>query len=43
MHFLDEALSQDVAHIDDIPFMGNAQVVLGILFSYVIRQPFYLT
>jgi hypothetical protein len=23
MHFLDEVLFQDVAHIDDFPFMGN--------------------
>jgi hypothetical protein len=43
MHFLDEALFQDVAHIDDILVLGNTQVVLGILFSCVIRQPFYLT
>ncbi len=24
MHFLDEVLSQDVTHIDDLPFLGNA-------------------
>ncbi len=43
MHLLDEVLSQDVAHIDDLPFIGDAHVVLGILSSYVIRQPSYLT
>jgi len=31
MHFLDEILSQNVAHIDDIPFLRNIQNVLGIL------------
>jgi hypothetical protein len=31
MHFLDEALSQDVVHIDDLPFLGDIQVTLGIL------------
>jgi hypothetical protein len=36
-HFLDEALSQDMAHIDDLPFLGDAQVVLGILSSCVVR------
>ncbi len=40
-HFLDEALSQDVAHIDDFPFLGDTQVVLGILSSWVTCQPFY--
>jgi hypothetical protein len=23
MHFLDEVLSQDVAHINDLPLLGN--------------------
>jgi hypothetical protein len=32
-HFLDEALSQDMAHINDFPLLGNAQITLGILFS----------
>jgi hypothetical protein len=32
MHFLDEVLSQNVAHINDIPLMGNTQVALGICF-----------
>jgi hypothetical protein len=32
-----------MAHIDDLPFLVNAQVVLGILFSCVIHQPFYFT
>jgi hypothetical protein len=30
-----------VAHIDDLPFFGNTQVALGILFSCVIHQPSY--
>jgi hypothetical protein len=30
-------------HIDDLFFLGNAQVALGILSSCVARQPFYLT
>jgi hypothetical protein len=36
-HFLDKALFQDVAHIDDFPFLEDAQVILGILFSCVVR------
>jgi hypothetical protein len=24
MHFLDEALCEDMAHINDFPFLGNA-------------------
>jgi hypothetical protein len=43
MHFLDEALFQNIAHIDDILFLGDAQPALGILSSYVIRQPSYFT
>jgi hypothetical protein len=35
-HFWDEALFQDVVHIDDLPFLKNAKVALGILFSCVI-------
>ncbi len=35
--FLDEILSQDVAHINDLLLLGNAQVALGILFSCVAR------
>jgi len=42
-HFLDEVLSQDMAHIYDIPFLGNTQVVLGILSSCVTYQPSYFT
>ncbi len=34
-HFLDEVLSQDVVHIDDLPFLGNIQVILDILSSCV--------
>jgi hypothetical protein len=30
-----------MVHIDDLPFLGNAQVALGILSSFVICQPFY--
>jgi hypothetical protein len=43
MHFLDEALSQDVVHIDDLPFLGNIQNVLGVLSSCVVHGPSYLT
>jgi hypothetical protein len=32
-----------MAHINDLPLLGNVQVVLGILSSYVIRQPSYFT
>jgi len=35
MHFLDEVLFEDVAHIDDLPFLGDAQVGLGIFSSCV--------
>jgi hypothetical protein len=42
-HFLDEALFQDVAHIDDLPSLGDAHVALGILSSCVARRPFYFT
>ncbi len=35
MHFLDEVLSQDMAHIDDLPFLGNVLVALGILFTCI--------
>jgi hypothetical protein len=37
MHSLDEFLFQNMAHINDIPFLGNAQVVLGSLSSCVIH------
>ncbi len=40
-HFLDEELFQDVVHINDLPFLGNTQVVLGILSSRVVHQPSY--
>jgi len=36
-HFLDEVLFQDMAHIDDLPLLENAQVVLGILSSCVVH------
>ncbi len=42
-HLLYEVLSQDVAHINDLLLMGDAQVALGILSSCVARQPSYLT
>jgi len=42
-HFLDEFLSQNVAHIDDILLLGNAQVVLNILSLCVVHRPSYLT
>ncbi len=43
MHFLDEVLSQDVAHIDDLSLLEDAQVVLGILSSCITHRPSYLT
>jgi hypothetical protein len=43
MHFLDEALSQNVVHIDNLPFLGNIQNVLGDLSSCVVHGPSYLT
>jgi hypothetical protein len=35
MHFLDGALSQDVAHINDPPFLKDTHVVLDILSSCI--------
>jgi hypothetical protein len=32
-----------VVHIDDLPFLRNAHIVLGILFSCVAHRPFYFT
>jgi hypothetical protein len=43
MHLLNEALSQDVVHVDDLPLLGDAHVALGIMFSCVTHQPSYLT
>jgi hypothetical protein len=42
-HFLDETLLQNMAHIDDLPFLGDAHISLGILSSFVAHQPSYLT
>jgi len=42
-HFLNEALSQNMAHIDDLPLLGDAQVVLGISSSCVVCRPSYFT
>jgi hypothetical protein len=42
-HFLDEALFQNMAHIDDCLLLGKTQVALGILFSCVNHQPSYFT
>jgi hypothetical protein len=42
-HFLDEALFQDVMHVDNLPLLGNAHIVLGILFSCVVCRPSYFT
>jgi hypothetical protein len=39
MHFLDETSFQDVAHIDDLFFLRDTQISLGILSSCVTRQP----
>ncbi len=41
--FLDEVLSQDVVHINDLLLLGNAQVALCILSSCVDCRLFYLT
>ncbi len=41
IHFLNEALSQNMAHIDDLLLIRDAQVVLGILASCVTCQPSY--
>jgi hypothetical protein len=37
MHFLDEVLSHDVAHIENFPLLGDVYVTLGILSSCVAR------
>jgi len=42
-HFLDEVLSQDVVHIDEINLLGNTQVTLGIWSSCVAHQPSYFS
>jgi hypothetical protein len=36
MRFL-EVLSQNAAHIDDLPFLGNTHIALGILSSCVVH------
>jgi hypothetical protein len=43
MHFWDEVLSQDMAHINNLPLLGYAQVALGIFSSCVTCSTFYLT
>jgi hypothetical protein len=35
-HFLDETLSQDIAHINDLPLLGDVKVALVILSSCVV-------
>jgi hypothetical protein len=42
-HLLDEVFSQDMVHINDLPFLRDAQVALGILSSYVACRPSYFT
>jgi hypothetical protein len=42
-HFLDEALFQDVVHIDDLLLLGDTHIALGILTSCVTHKPLYLT
>jgi len=42
-HFFNEVLSQEVAHIDDLPLFENTQVALGILSLCVIHEPSYFT
>jgi hypothetical protein len=34
-HLLDEVLSQDMVHVDDLPLLGDTHVALGIFFSCV--------
>ncbi len=41
LHFLDEVLFQDVAHINDLPVLGHTHVALGIMSSCVACRPFY--
>jgi hypothetical protein len=36
MPFWDEALFQDMAHVDDLPLLGDTHVALGIFCSCVI-------
>jgi hypothetical protein len=43
IHFLDEVLFQNMTHINDFLFLGDAHVALGILFSCVVHKPPYLT
>jgi hypothetical protein len=40
---MDEALFQNVAHINDLFFLKDAHVTLGILSLCVTCQPFYFT
>jgi hypothetical protein len=42
-HFWDEVLSQDMAHINDLPVLGYAHVALGILSSSVVHRLSYFT
>jgi hypothetical protein len=37
VHILDEILSQEVTHIDDLLFLGDTHVALGILSSCVVH------
>jgi hypothetical protein len=39
-HFLDEVLFQDMAHINNLSFLGDTQVTLGILSSCVVQSTF---
>jgi len=42
-NFLNEVLSQNVAHIHDLPLLGDAHAVLGILSLCVAHRPSYVT
>jgi hypothetical protein len=42
-HLLDEVFSQDMVNVDNLFFLGDAQVALGILSSCVACQPSYFT
>ncbi len=42
-NFLNEVLSQNMAHINDLPLLGDTHVVLGILSLCVVHRPSYVT
>jgi hypothetical protein len=42
-HFLDEVLSQNMVHVNDLPLLRDTHVALGIFFSCVTHRPSYFT